>query len=66
MTVIISVLYAASDELHQLFVPGRMCDLNDFIVDSIGVIIFAGISAKLNPLPRPERESTAETQRTRR
>jgi VanZ family protein len=29
-------LYAASDEIHQHFVPGRVCDLADFIVDLAG------------------------------
>ena len=29
-------LYGASDELHQLFVPGRMCDPVDWLVDMIG------------------------------
>lgn len=46
------ILYAASDELHQLMVPGRYCDVMDFLVDGIGLALFAGISARLNPLPR--------------
>jgi VanZ family protein len=39
-------LYAALDEIHQLFVPGRYCDLFDWTADIIGaslgilVIIF--------------------------
>jgi VanZ family protein len=53
--VIVGVLYAASDEIHQLFVPGRMCDIMDFMVDCIGLVFFSGISARLNPLPRPEK-----------
>ncbi|MHB9027609.1 MAG: VanZ family protein [Candidatus Latescibacterota bacterium] len=66
-TVIVGVLYAASDEIHQLFTPGRMCELADFIVDSIGVAVFAGISAKLNPLSHPKKEiEPPRTQRTRR
>lgn len=28
--------YAAVDELHQLFVPGRICDFYDWLADSIG------------------------------
>lgn len=30
------VLYAISDEIHQLFVSGRSCQLQDMIVDSLG------------------------------
>lgn len=32
----ICVIYAVSDELHQLFVPGRGCELKDIIIDSAG------------------------------
>lgn len=43
---IIGSLYAASDEFHQLFVPGRAGMLTDVLIDSLGVllgwIIFAG------------------------
>ena len=30
-------LYAATDELHQIFTPGRSCQLSDVILDSCGV-----------------------------
>lgn len=33
---IISVLYAMSDEFHQLFVPGRAGQVKDIIIDSAG------------------------------
>lgn len=32
-------LYAASDEIHQLFVPGRAGQARDVLIDSIGVLI---------------------------
>ena len=31
------VVYAASDEIHQYFVPGRSCDPVDFTVDTIAL-----------------------------
>jgi VanZ family protein len=31
--------YGALDELHQLFIPGRSCDILDWSADTIGVII---------------------------
>jgi len=37
--VFISLFYALSDEIHQLFVPGRYCSLGDFFVDSSGIIL---------------------------
>jgi len=36
----ISLIYAASDEVHQSFVAGRFCSLNDVIIDSTGILIF--------------------------
>ncbi len=35
--LIISVLYAAFDEIHQYFIPGRYCELYDFFADIIGI-----------------------------
>jgi len=31
--------YGVTDELHQLFVPGRSCDILDWTADTIGVIV---------------------------
>ncbi|MBR5116337.1 MAG: VanZ family protein, partial [Lachnospiraceae bacterium] len=46
--LIIAVLYAASDEFHQSFVPGRSCMLGDVGIDSLGAL--AGILLCLLPL----------------
>lgn len=32
------ILYAVSDEIHQYFVPGRSCQLQDIIIDSSGAV----------------------------
>lgn len=32
----VCLLYAVSDEVHQLFVPGRACQLKDIIIDFCG------------------------------
>ncbi len=42
ISVIISALYAVSDEFHQLFVEGRACQISDIIIDSMGAA--AGIA----------------------
>lgn len=36
--MVLGCLYAVSDELHQLFVPGRSCELTDMLIDSSGVV----------------------------
>jgi VanZ family protein len=35
-TVFFGLAYGASDELHQLLVPGRFCTAFDLVVDTIG------------------------------
>lgn len=39
----ICVLYAISDEFHQLFVPGRGGQVKDILIDSTGAIVGIGI-----------------------
>ncbi len=36
-------MYGVSDELHQLFVPGRMCDPVDWLVDTVGASLGSGL-----------------------
>ncbi len=38
-SLIFCVLYASSDEIHQLFVPGRGCQVKDVIIDSFGAMV---------------------------
>lgn len=38
-----SVLYAMSDEIHQLFIAGRTGKVTDVLIDSIGIIIGIGM-----------------------
>ncbi len=37
-SLIIGILYAISDEIHQLFVPGRSGKVTDVIIDSLGIL----------------------------
>lgn len=37
-SILTGVLYSSSDELHQLFVPGRSGMITDVIIDSLGVV----------------------------
>jgi len=36
--VLLALWYAATDEFHQLFVPGRVASAKDWAIDSLGVI----------------------------
>ena len=38
ISIILCIIYATSDEIHQIFVPGRACQLRDILIDSIGSI----------------------------
>lgn len=37
-----TVLYAVTDEIHQYFIPGRVCALRDVLIDSSGGVL-AGV-----------------------
>lgn len=38
ISIILCIIYATSDEIHQIFIPGRSCQLRDILIDSIGSI----------------------------
>lgn len=38
-------LYGVSDEFHQLFVPGRLCDPADWLTDTLGATLGAAVTA---------------------
>ena len=37
--IILSILYAILDELHQYFVRGRFCSFGDILTDSAGILL---------------------------
>ncbi len=39
LSSLIGIAYAISDELHQKFVPGRSCELFDFVADCLGIVV---------------------------
>ena len=39
ITIIFCFLYACSDEIHQLFIPGRSGELLDVLIDTTGGIL---------------------------
>lgn len=42
-SIIFCFLYACSDEIHQLFVPGRSGEIKDVLLDTIGGTFGSGI-----------------------
>lgn len=52
------VLYAASDELHQYFVPGRAALVGDVVIDALcilpgvaGVCLWSAFASKVTLMP---------------
>ena len=43
LILLICVMYAISDEVHQLFVPGRSGQVTDVLIDSAGAIAGIGL-----------------------
>jgi VanZ family protein len=38
LSILIGMAYGLSDEIHQKFVPGRDCNVFDFLADCLGII----------------------------
>ncbi|MBB1503242.1 VanZ family protein, partial [Candidatus Saccharibacteria bacterium] len=36
MSILLSFLYACTDEIHQIFVPGRSAQFRDVLIDTLG------------------------------
>lgn len=39
LSLIVCFLYACSDEIHQLFVPGRSGEVRDILIDTLGACL---------------------------
>ena len=53
----IAILYAASDEFHQLFVPGRSGQVSDVILDAAGVVAGLVLTYRIGILAARRSES---------
>jgi VanZ family protein len=47
-TFVLGALYAASDEVHQLFVPYRVADFLDWVADVVGIGISVVLARRLS------------------
>lgn len=41
LAIVLTSLYAVTDELHQIFVQGRSCQVSDWAIDTAGAILGA-------------------------
>ena len=39
IAILLCIIYATSDEIHQIFVSGRSCQITDIMIDSLGSIM---------------------------
>ena len=39
LALIVCILYAISDEIHQLFIPGRSGQVTDVVIDGMGSLV---------------------------
>jgi VanZ family protein len=66
-TILVGTVYGASDEFHQYFVPGRNCDLLDFLFDAAGAtlaaVTFSFVRHQLGPVRALENRIEAEVSR---
>ena len=53
----IASAYAATDEIHQLFVPGRSGQVSDVLLDSAGVLAGLLVLAGVRLLRQRQREA---------
>ncbi|MBN1960169.1 MAG: VanZ family protein [Deltaproteobacteria bacterium] len=53
-----SAIYAISDEIHQAFVPGRTCDIYDWLADIIGALIGIAFFIKLKRMTKNKIQNT--------
>ncbi|MDI3535494.1 MAG: hypothetical protein PWQ82_1859 [Thermosediminibacterales bacterium] len=42
-SIVFCILYAVSDEVHQLFLPGRGTQVADVMIDSVGAFVGIGM-----------------------
>jgi VanZ family protein len=58
--IVVGALYGASDEWHQMYVPGRFADVFDWIADVVGVSMGYGLWWKLRG-GRPSGTTSTDT-----
>jgi len=52
LTIIIAMIFAFSDEVHQLYVPGRAFQVIDLFIDFLGILFGVFLYTRLKIEPR--------------
>ena len=55
-SICLVVLYGASDEVHQMFVPGRTASFDDLLADTIGALVGANLCWAWGIITRTSRD----------
>jgi len=63
LAFVITIVYGASDELHQSFVPDRAGRVDDLVVDTIGATIGIGIAWLTLTIAATRRDAHARGER---
>jgi VanZ family protein len=58
LVILISMLFALSDEIHQLFVPGRAFQVIDLFIDFLGSLFGVYIYSRLKIKPQREKKGS--------
>jgi VanZ family protein len=53
--ILLAALYGVTDEIHQMFVPGRSADAYDLLADTLGAVAAAGLLLALAIIRRQRR-----------
>ncbi len=56
ISIAIAMLYACTDELHQMFVPGRSGEVRDVLIDTAGAAVGVAVYAALSSRPYKKSE----------
>lgn len=51
LTMVIGILYAASDEWHQTFISGRTGAITDVLIDSVGIVLGTLLASRTEKSP---------------
>jgi VanZ family protein len=57
IAAIIAFIYGITDEIHQLFVAGRSCELSDLLSDATGAVLGSWIAVTLAKRIRRQQET---------
>ncbi len=60
LTLLLCAAYALTDEIHQIFVPGRAFQLTDIAVDSAGALLGVGVFCLLAVIVLKIRQKQAD------